>query len=79
MPEMLAEPKKRLDENPCRPPAFYMQTSLYPLYVRQDNISNVANVRFKNFVNLTKKSIAKTRRAAQYEKNIWRARAGFQN
>ena len=51
-------------------PSLHRQTSLYPLYVRQDNISNVANVRFKNFVNLTKNSIAKTRRAAQHEKNM---------
>ena len=45
MPDMLAEPKKRLDEYPD---PLHMLSSLYPLYVRQNNISNVANVRFEN-------------------------------
>ena len=74
---MLAEPKKSSTNTEI--PSLHRQTGLFSLLVRQDNISNVAIVGFKNFVNLTKNSIAKTRRAAQHEKNKERARTSFQN
>ena len=53
-----------------RPPAFTGKLACILCMSDKTKLASLANVRFKNFVNLTKNSIANIRRAAQYEKNM---------